>query len=301
MKTLLKKTLFFLLSLALSSLLMACNTAAPKPTLTVASKNFTEQFIVGEMYALLLEEAGFTVNRQLNLGETPVAHAALLEGTIDLYPEYTGTGLLTILKAPVQTDPTAVFQTVSQEYRTQFDLRWLDAAPMNNTQALAMTKTRAAELGITTISDMVAQASQLTMAGPPEFREREDGLLGIQETYGNFELNNYLPIDPGLRYTALVDGEVDVVVAFGTDGQISAFDLLLLEDNRNLWPPYQIAPVVRGERLDANPEIADALNPLAPLMTDETMQFLNNEVSGNGRQPEDVAREFLLENGLIEE
>lgn len=301
MKNLSGKSFFFLLCLALSSLLMACNTAVPKPTITVASKNFTEQFIVGEMYALLLEDAGFTVNRQLNFGETPVVHAALLEGTVDLYPEYTGTGLLTILKAPVQTNSTAVYQTVSQEYRSQFNLRWLEAAPMNNTQALAMTKARAAELGINTISDMVAQANQLTMAGPPEFREREDGLLGLQDTYGEFELNSYLPIDPGLRYTALVDGEVDVVVAFGTDGQISAFDLLLLEDNRNLWPPYQIAPVVRGELLDANPEIADVLNQLAPLMSDETMQFLNNEVSGNGRSPAAVAREFLLENNLIEE
>lgn len=299
MNVLYKKSAVFIWLLTL--LLFACSTAEPKPTLTIASKNFTEQFIVAEMYALILEDAGFTVTRQLNLGETPVVHEALLQGEIDLYPEYTGTGLLTILKEPVQTNPTAVYETVSQEYLTQFDLYWLEAAPMNNTQALAMTKSRAAELGITNISDMVAQAQQLTMAGPPEFRQREDGLAGLRNIYGPFELAGYIPIDPGLRYNALVDGEVDIVVAFGTDGQISAFDLLVLQDDKSLWPPYQIAPVIRSAVLDANPEIADLLNKLAPLMTDETMQRLNNEVTGNGRTPQDVAQEFLLENGLIRE
>ena len=298
-----KKTLFSLwsLSLFMMILLVSCTpTAEPKPTVTVASKNFTEQFIVAEMYALMLEEAGFEVVRRLNLGETPVAHQALLDGEIDLYPEYTGTGLLTILKEPVQTDRQAVFDTVSQAYQTDFDLVWLEAAPMNNTQALAMTQSRAAELGITTISDMIAQADELMMAGPPEFQEREDGLLGLQRVYGVFELAQYVPIDPGLRYSALVNGDVDVVVAFGTDGQISAFDLVLLEDDRNLWPPYQIAPVVRASLVDSNPELAETLNKLAPLMTDEVMQSLNNQVSGDGREPAEVAADFLRENGLID-
>lgn len=298
-----KKTLFSLwsLSLFMMILLVSCTpTAEPKPTVTVASKNFTEQFIVAEMYALMLEEAGFEVVRRLNLGETPVTHQALLDGEIDLYPEYTGTGLLTILKEPVQTDRQAVFDTVSQAYQTDFDLVWLEAAPMNNTQALAMTQSRAAELGITTISDMIAQADELMMAGPPEFQEREDGLLGLQRVYGMFELAQYVPIDPGLRYSALVNGDVDVVVAFGTDGQISAFDLVLLEDDRNLWPPYQIAPVVRASLVDSNPELAETLNKLAPLMTDEVMQSLNNQVSGDGREPAEVAADFLRENGLID-
>ncbi|NJL98260.1 MAG: quaternary ammonium transporter [Synechococcaceae cyanobacterium SM2_3_2] len=267
----------------------------------VGSKDFTEQFIIGEMYALVLEEAGLTVERRLNLGGTPVAQAGLLSGEIDLYPEYTGTGLLTVLGLPTLSDPAEVFDTVAAGYEEEFDLIWLDPAPMNNTQALAMTAEGAAEYGIGTISEMAEQASELVMIGPPEFQVREDGLPGIQAAYGNFSLKEYKSVDPGLRYQGLVNGEADVVVAFGTDGEISAFDLVLLEDDQNLFPPYQIAPVVRQEALEAHPEIAEVLNALAPELTDSVMQRLNFEVSGNQREPEDVAREFLVEVGLLGE
>jgi osmoprotectant transport system substrate-binding protein len=267
--------------------------------ITVGSKDFTEQFILGEMYALALEAAGFTVERKLNLGGTPVAHAGLLSGEIDLYPEYTGTGLLTVLKLPSSGDPAEVYATVAREYESQFQLIWLDPAPMNNTQALAMTRTRAAELGIATISDMVAKAGELVMIGPPEFQAREDGLPGIQAAYGNFRLKAYKAVDPGLRYQGLVNGEADVAVAFGTDGEIAAFDLVLLEDDKQLFPPYQVAPVVRKDTLEANPGIAAALNALSPLLTDEVMQRLNYEVSGNRKEPAEVARTFLVEAGIL--
>lgn len=268
-------------------------------TLRVGSKDFTEQFILGEMYALVLEDAGFQVERKLNLGGTPVAQQALLSEEIDLYPEYTGTGLLTVLKQPASSDPQQVFETVNQMYQEQFDLVWLDPAPMNNTQALAMTRAGAEQFGIRTISDMAAQADQLVMAGPPEFQEREDGLPGIQQAYGGFQLKEYKSVDPGLRYQALTEGQADVVVAFGTDGEIAAFDLVLLEDDRNLFPPYQVAPVVRQEVLEANPQVAEALNELSPLLTDAVMQELNYEVSGNQREPADVAWDFLVEKGLV--
>lgn len=291
-----------LLVLSLAAVLTACSGqgTAAKPTVIVASKDFTEQFILGEMYALLLEDAGYTVTRKLNLGGTPVAQQALLDKQIDVYPEYTGTGLLTVLKLPVMNDKTAVFNTVKQEYETQFGLTWLDAAPMNNTQALAMTKERAAELGIATFSDMVAKAGELILIGPPEFAEREDGIPGLKSVYGEFEFKEFKAVDPGLRYQALVNGEADVVVAFGTDGEIAAFGLVLLTDDKNLYPPYQVAPVIRKELVDQNPEIATILNSLAPLLTDDVMQGLNNEVSGNGREPAEVAREFLVEKGLLD-
>jgi osmoprotectant transport system substrate-binding protein len=286
---------------ALALILAACGSGGNDKQVTVASKDFTEQFILGEMYALLLEDAGFTVERKLNLGGTPVAHQALLDGEIDLYPEYTGTGLLTVLKLGVMSDPQAVFDTVKADYAEQFDLVWLEPAPMNNTQALAMTRDRAAELGITTFSDMVANADQLVLIGPPEFAEREDGVPGLQRVYGDFTFADFLTVDPGLRYQALLNGEADVVVAFGTDGELAAYDLLSLVDDKGLYPPYQVAPVVRQAALDANPEIAEVLNAVAPLLTDATMQRLNNEVSGNGREPADVAREFLIAEGLISE
>jgi osmoprotectant transport system substrate-binding protein len=282
----------------LAVLVLAPQRGLARPII-VGSKDFTEQFILGEMYALALEAAGFTVERKLNLGGTPVAHAGLLSGEIDLYPEYTGTGLLTVLKLPTSGDPAEVYATVAREYESRFRLIWLDPAPMNNTQALAMTRTRAAELGIATISDMVAKAGELVMIGPPEFQAREDGLPGIQAAYGNFRLKAYKAVDPGLRYQGLVNGEADVAVAFGTDGEIAAFDLVLLEDDKQLFPPYQVAPVVRKDTLEANPSIAAALNALSPLLTDEVMQRLNYEVSGNRKEPAEVARAFLVEAGIL--
>ena len=288
----------FLITLVLSALLLtACGGGSE--TITVASKDFTEQFIIGEMYAQLLEDAGYTVERKMNLGGTPVAHQALLDGEIDVYPEYTGTGLLTVLKHEVMSDPKAVYDLVKSDYADQFNLAWLDPAPMNNTQALAMKKARAAELGISNFSQLVAQADQLVLIGPPEFAEREDGLPGMKRVYGDFEFANYLAVDPGLRYPAIISDEADVVVAFGTDGELAAFDLVGLNDDKGLYPPYQVAPVIRQEVLDGDAEVATVLNKVAPLLTNETMQRLNNEVSGNGREPADVARDFLVSQGLI--
>jgi osmoprotectant transport system substrate-binding protein len=306
MKSIRRFLVFTCLAVVAAFGVIACNTAeTPSASseaaavIRVGSKDFTEQFIIGEIYALSLENAGFEVERKLNLGGTPVAQAALESGEIDLYPEYTGTGLLTVLKEPVSSDRQAVYETVSEGYLEQFGLVWLEPSPMNNTQAFAMTRSTSERYGITSISQMVENASDLTMIGPPEFEEREDGLPGIKAAYGDFELADYKAVDAGLRYKGLVDGEADVAVAFGTDGEISAFDLLLLDDDRNLFPPYQVAPVVRQSTLEANPGIADALDAIAPLLTDETMQALNYEVSGNQREPSDVAREFLTTEGVL--
>jgi osmoprotectant transport system substrate-binding protein len=265
----------------------------------VGSKDFTEQFIIGEMYALVLEDNGFPVERKLNLGGTPVAQAGLESGEIDLYPEYTGTALLTVLDEPAQSDQEEVYQTVANAYEEQFNLVWLEPAPMNNTQALVMTQEGSQEYGIQTISQMVAKAGELSMIGPPEFQAREDGLPGLKEAYGEFELEQYIPADPGLRYQSLTEGQADVAVAFGTDGEISALNLVVLEDDKNFFPPYQVAPVVRQETLDANPGIRDALNALAPKLTNETMRRLNFEVSGKQREPAEVAQEFLMQEALI--
>jgi len=290
-----------LLALLTAGLLIACaggstNSSAP---VKVGSKDFTEAFIIGEMYALALEKAGIPVERKLNLGGTPVAQAALQSGEIDLYPEYTGTGLLTILKEQTLSDPKQVYDKVAAGYKEKYKLVWLDPAPMNNTQALAMTKARAEKLGIKSFSDLVTQASGLTMVGPPEFEVREDGLPGIKQKYGNFQLKEYKAVDSGLRYKALTDGEADVAVAFSTDGEINAFNLVLLEDDKQLFPPYQVAPVVRQQTLDANPKVATALNAIAPKLTNETMQKLNFEVSGNKREPAEVAKEFMTQQGLL--
>ncbi|MBD2001150.1 quaternary ammonium transporter [Leptolyngbya sp. FACHB-541] len=299
-----RRLLTFLLIVVLTTAIaVACNSGGTGDNIAapvrVGSKDFTEEFILGEMYALVLEDSGLQVERKFNLGGTPVAQSAIINDEIDLYPEYTGTALLTVLKLPVNSDRQQVFDTVSSEYKEQFDLVWLDPAPMNNTQALAMTQEKAEQYGIRTISDLVGQAEQLTIVTTPEFQEREDGLPGLKRVYGEFDFKQLIPVDAGLRYEALVRGEADVVEAFGTDGQISAYNLVVLEDDKGLFPPYQVAPVVRQAALDANPEIQDALNALAPKLTDETMRRLNNEVDGNGREPAEVAQEFLVQEGFL--
>jgi osmoprotectant transport system substrate-binding protein len=275
---------------------IACNSSTG---IKVGSKDFTEQFILGEMYALVLENQGLKVERKLNLGGTPVAQAGLQSGQIDLYPEYTGTGLLTVLKEPAQNNQKQVFDTVAKAYKEKFNLVWLEPAPMNNTQALVMTQEGSKKYGIKTISQMVAKASQLTIIGPPEFEAREDGLPGLQKAYGNFKVKKFIPADPGLRYKTLNNNQADVAVAFGTDGEISALKLVILEDDKKLFPPYQVAPVIRQETLEQNPGIRDALNTLSPKLTTETMQRLNYEVSGKQREPAEVAKEFLAQEGLL--
>ncbi|MGB5961747.1 MAG: glycine betaine ABC transporter substrate-binding protein [Coleofasciculaceae cyanobacterium] len=302
MKSLHRLLIAFLLAFLTMFSVVSCNSGSGADgTIKVGSKDFTEQFILGEMYALVLENQGLKVQRKLNLGGTPVAQAALESGQIDLYPEYTGTGLLTILKLPANSNQKQVFETVSKAYQEKFKLVWLNPAPMNNSQALAMTEAGAKKYGIKTISDLAKKASQLVMIGPPEFEAREDGLPGLKKAYGNFKLKAYKGADPGLRYQAMIDGQVDVVVAFGTDGELSAFNLVVLEDDKKLFPPYQVAPVVRQEILDKNPKIKDALNALAPKLTNETMQRLNYEVSGKQREPAAVAKDFLIKEGLIKD
>jgi osmoprotectant transport system substrate-binding protein len=274
---------------------------AAQVTLKVGSKDFTEEFILGEMYALLLEDAGFKVERKFNLGGTPVAHAALVKGDIDLYPEYTSTGLLTVLKQSPIADASVVLEEIRKSYKEQFKLEWLEPASFNNTQALATTKDVSDKYGITTYSDLAAKAGDLRLGGPAEFAEREDGIKGLQKAYGGFQFKEFNQLGTGsLRYEALKNGQVDVVVAFGTDGQISGLGLVLLKDDKSFYPVYQAAPVVRADALEKNPKIAEALNRLAPLLTDEIMAGLNWQVDGPDKKEfAAVARAFLQEKGLI--
>ena len=300
--------------------------AAQSGPIRIGSKDFTEQLILGEMYALLLENAGMQVERRLNLGGTQVAQEALVAGEIDLYPEYTGTGLTVVLgmaiedvmsATPVGGMPDAdasatptdgasagsidqrVYDIVADGYQEQFDLTWLDESDFNNTQALAVKRAFSEERGVTTISQLAENAGELTIVAPSDFVERPDGLQGLQEFYG-MEFGNVLSVAPGIRYQALDEDQAQVVLAFGTDGQVAGLDLVLLEDDKSLWPPYHVAPVVRTDTLDANPGIADALNPIAPLLTDEVMSALNWQVDGPDKlEPEEVARGFLEEQGLI--
>jgi osmoprotectant transport system substrate-binding protein len=266
---------------------------------TVGSKNFTEQLLLGEMYAQILTAHGVPVERRLNLGGTQIAMASLLRGDIDLYPEYTGTALITQLHLPPQSDGAAIYRTVKDAYAKRYGLTWLDPAPMNNTQALATTRAISRQYNVRTLSQLSVAAPQLRLGAVPEFTERPDGLPGLQRLYGGFRFKAVRLFDIGLKYKALLTGNVDVVVAFGTDGQIAADDLVVFVDDKHLWPVYAVAPVVRDATLRRYPVIAPALNTLSPLLTDATMRRLNKAVDIDEGEPADVARQFLHTAGLI--
>jgi osmoprotectant transport system substrate-binding protein len=296
--------------------------SAQETTIRVGSKDFTEEFILGQMFGLLLENAGFGFEDRTNLGGTGVAQEALVNGDIDLYPEYTGTGLEVVLKVPfadfkAQFEATpaaaatpatgglpaidvAVYEYVKQEYLEQFDVVLLDQSVFSDSQALAVKRSFSEERGITTISQLAEIAADVTIVAASDFPERSDGLLGLQAVYGaGFNDVEVVAVAPGLRYQELESGDADVVAAFSTDAQIAELDLVVLVDDKSLWPPYHVAPFVRKDTLDANPGIADALNPVALLLTNEVMQRLNARVDIDGEEPVDVARAFLQESGLI--
>lgn len=270
-----------------------------RPTIAIGSKDFTEQIIINEMAAALLEDAGFPVERTLNLGGTAVVHQALVSGEIDLYVEYTGTGLTAILDMPVETDPDTVYNTVKQEYEEQFNVTWLEPWGFNNTYALTMRREQAEELGVTSISDLQDQADSLVIGATQEFLTRPDGLPGIRDMYG-LEFREERGMDAGLMYQAVDNGQVNVISAFATDGRIPALDLMTLEDDQQFFPPYYAAPVVRQDTLEQAPEIADILNQLAGMIDNETMANLNLQVDQEGQEAADVAQTFLREQGLIE-
>jgi osmoprotectant transport system substrate-binding protein len=268
-------------------------------TIAVGSKEFTEELLLGEMYAQLLEHGGFRVRRHLGLGGTQVAMSALQHGAIDLYPEYTGTALLNQLKLPLIKDDKILYDTVARAYKAQYQLIWLDQAPMNDSQAIAVTREFSNTHRLKTMSDLSTIASTLRLGAVPEFVHRTDGLPGLQQTYGGFHFAQVRILDSGLKYRALLAKDVDAVVAFGTDGAIISDHLLVLEDDKRFWPTYHVAPVVRESTLQKHPLIAKLLNPLAPTLSSEVMSRLNEQVDGEKREVADVASEYLQKIGLV--
>lgn len=274
-----------------------------KRKIVVSSKAFTEAALLGEMYALVLEQAGVGVERKLNLGTETVAQAALVKGGgadgIDLYPEYTSTGLTTILKKDPIYDPKQVYNTIKQEYESQFKITWLDTSPMNDTQALVTTKANSDKFGIKSLDDLCAKAGQVTLAAVAEFKDRPDALPLLQKTYGGCQFKEIKIFEPNLRYQALLNGQVDIAQAFSTDGQIAGNGLVLLADPKNYGLPYNVAPVVRDDVLAMYPQIADTLNKLSPKITNDVISALNWEVDGKKREVADVAKEWLMKEGLL--
>jgi osmoprotectant transport system substrate-binding protein len=263
----------------------------------VGSKNFTEQFVVAEIYAQALEAAGLKVERKLNLGGTLIAHKALEEKQIDLYPEYTGTMLLVVIKAEPMTDQKAVYDKVKSEYAGK-GFVVLNEAPLNNTYNMVVRPETAAQYKLETLSDLARVSKELKLGAGPEFRDRKDGLPGLKAKYG-IEFKDDLQMAIGLRYQALANKQIDIVNGYATDGMISALKLKRLKDDKNLWPPYYLVPVVRKDALDANPKIAEVLNRVNAMLDETSMAEMNYKVDNDKEEPKNVARAFLRAKGVV--
>ncbi len=259
----------------------------------VGSKNFTESFIIAEIYAQSLEAAGMHVERLFNLGSTQIAIAAMRRGNIDLYPEYTGTALIDVLHLPPISNSRAAYQVVAQAFRQRYDIVWLAPAPMNDSQALATTRASATRYGLATLSDCARTAPRLRFATIQEFLARPDGLPGLKRFYGGFQFAEIRTYDIALKYRALLQGAAEVASAFSTDGAIATNDLVVLHDDRHFWSAYNVAPVVRAQALAARPKIADVLNAVSPRITNGAAQMMNAQVEHDQADPADVAAQFL--------
>lgn len=277
-----------------AALLPSC--ASRASAVRVGSKNFTESIVVAEIYAQTLERAGITVVRRMNLGSTQIALAAMDRGDIDLYPEYTGTALIDVLHLAPMQDPGAIYARVKDAFEKQYRIAWLRPSPMNDSQGIATTAAIAAKYRLRTLSDLAAISSKLRLATIPEFISRPDGLPGLQKRYGGFRFASTHTYDIALKYRALATGQADVATAFTTDGAIATQKLVVLEDDKHLWPPYNVAPIVRAQTLARTPKIADALNAIAPAITSERAARMNAAVEG-GQDPAEVATAFLKTAG----
>ena len=290
------------LSLALSlalSFALASAARAQDDTVVIASKAFTENRLLGEMLAQLIEQkTDLKVERRLNLGGSTVVFNAIQSGEVDIYPEYTGTGWIALLKRKERaSDPLKVYVQVSNVFREQLGLVWLSPFGFNNTYAVAMHEDIAQKYGITSISDMEEHQHMLRGALTHECLEREDCYKGLVKAY-DFELPNVRGMEHGLSYEALRTKRVDFVDAYTTDGKLLRYNVRILGDDKRFFAPYDAAPVVRADTLEKYPELRDTINLLAYKIDEETMRKLNFEVEENGGTYAAVARSFLSTLGV---
>jgi osmoprotectant transport system substrate-binding protein len=276
------------------------NDANAKTTLTVGSKNFTEQKVLGEIYAQALAAAGYGVKTELNLGDEKTALKAVKGGEIDAYPEYTGTALLSFFgfqadKLP--KDPQEAYDKAKQGFAKE-GLTALPPTPFTSSNEVAVTQETADKYSLETISDLESVAGKLTLYGSPECRQRLDCLLGLEQVYG-LKFKKFVPVDIALRHEVLTKGQADVSIVFTTDPQIKREKFVLLEDDKDMFPPYNSTLVVRDDVVkQAGPDLEEVVGKVNAGLTDEAMQELNARVDLDKETPKAVATQYLQETGL---
>ncbi|GAB6109745.1 glycine betaine ABC transporter substrate-binding protein [Fusibacter bizertensis] len=298
-----KKVLVGMILLVLvSASVMGCGSS--KETIKVGSKDFTEQLILGQITLLALEDAGYKVEDKTNVAGSDKVRSALVNKDIDVYWEYTGTAWLMHLQNDEAITNSQVAYDSVKEADAKNGLTWLDYAPFNNTYTIMMRKADSEALNIMSISDLAAYVNtnpgELSFGADHEFTARPDGLPALEEAYGfKFEGDALKIMDIGIVYKALKEDEVTSGMGFATDGRIAAFDFVNLVDDKDFFPVYNPAPVLRQETLDANPEIADILNKIAAKLDNEAMIQMNYQVDIEEMEPKTVAENWLKEQGFI--
>jgi len=270
---------------------------AQRATVVVASKPFGESYLLAEMFAQLLEARGHSVERRPGLGATEIAFGALTAGDIDVYPEYTGTGLLAILKEQAVGDAATVYGRVSAEFRRRYAVRWLPPLGFENTYAISVRRETADSLGLHTLSDLARIGPRLRAGFTPDFTGRPDGLPGLTRAYG-LRLESVRALLPAVKYQALAGREVDVIDGYSTDGLISRYDLVVLVDDRGFFPPYEAAAIVGKSLQERDPAAVAVLSELSGRLDVTRMRTLNERVEVTGEAIPDVARSALLTLGL---
>ena len=298
-----KKRIFALvLALAAVLSLSACGKSAEAGPVKIATKPMTEQYILGEMLGLILEDAGFEVEITKGIGGgTNNIQPAMEKGEFDLYPEYTSSGWVMVLDhdaAGVADDE--MFRLLKAEYEERFQMTWVGLYGFNNTFAVAVREEAAQQYGLKTTSDLAAVAGELNFGGNPDYIERADGLPLLAETYG-LEFKSVSDIDIGLKYQALQNGDIDVTSAFTTDAQLGnqAVPLVTLEDDKHLQVNYFCSTVVRQDALESHPGLEEALMKMDGLLSDGEMARMNYQVEVEGADEKEVARTFLTEKGIL--
>ena len=275
--------------------------ANAKVGLTIGSKNFTEQRVLGEIYAQGLRAAGYDVQTKLDLGDEQVALKALESGEIDAYPEYTGTALQSFFGVKpdaLPKEPQAAYEQVKEDFAKRGMVAF-PPTPFTSSNEVAVTKETADRLDLTNISDLAGKASDLTLAGSPECRERLDCLRGLETVYG-LKFGRFTPVPIPQRHEVLTSGKADVSIVFTTDPQIQRESEVLLEDDRSMFGPQNSSLVMRKETAErAGPDLPRTLEQIQTRLTDENMQELNARVDLDGQEPAAVAKAYLTENGLI--
>jgi osmoprotectant transport system permease protein len=284
-------------AMIVTSSISAQNPRSDRPVV-IASKPFGESFILAELFAQMLENRGFKVDRRPGLGATEVAFSAVRSGAVDAYPEYTGTGLLAVLHEPPRSDPAAVFDRVSREFRSRFGVRWLPPLGFENTYAIAVRRETAAKYSLATLSDLARAGPQLNAGLTADFIERKDGLPGLRGAYG-MSFKSVRPLGQAVKYEALASGAVDVIDGYSTDGFIAKYDLVVLRDDKRFFPPYEAAALVSARLQKENPGAIAALSELSGRIDVTTMRKLNARLEVNQEPVEKIARSELVALGLV--